>query len=77
MILDVNAEELMVMANKRLCMNAAEKTREIMKEMCRLAQEATPELEGLLVPMCEWCGGICHEMYPCGRRNEGAEDDEH
>lgn len=77
MILDVNAEELMVMANKRLCMNAAEKTREIMQEMCRLAQEATPELEGLLVPMCEWCGGVCHEMYPCGRRNEGAEDDEH
>ena len=68
MILDVNAEELMVMANKRLCMKSAEKTREIMQEMCRLAQEATPELEGLLVPMCEWCG-TCREMHPCGRED--------
>ncbi len=66
MILDVNAEELMVMSNKRLCMKAAEKTRQIMLEMCRLAQEATPELTGLLVPMCEWCG-TCREMHPCGR----------
>jgi hypothetical protein len=73
MILDVNAEELMVMANKRLCMKAAEKTREIMQEMCRLAQEATPELEGLLVPMCEWCG-VCREMYPCGRKDGGLEE---
>jgi hypothetical protein len=69
MILDVNAEELMVMANKRLCMKSAEKTREIMQEMCRLAQEATPELEGLLVPMCEWCG-VCREMHPCGKKYE-------
>ena len=22
---------------------------------------------GLLVPMCGYCGGICHEMKPCGR----------
>jgi len=72
MILDVNAEELMEMANKRLCMKSAEKTREIMQEMCRLAQEATPELEGLLVPMCEWCG-VCREMYPCGREDEDSD----
>ena len=69
MILDVNAEELMVMANKRLCMKSAEKTREIMQAMCILAQEATPELEGLLVPMCEWCG-VCREMHPCRGETE-------
>ena len=72
MILDVNAEELMVMSNKRLCMKAAEKTREIMQEMCRLAQEATPELKGLLVPMCEWCG-VCREMHPCGKKYEDSD----
>lgn len=67
MILDVNAEELMVIANKRLCNKAAPKTREVVQEMCRLAEEATPEFAGLLVPACMYNGGICHEMKPCGR----------
>ena len=31
-------------------------------------EEATPELHGLLVPLCEYCGGVCHEMEPCGRK---------
>lgn len=67
MILDVNAEELMVIANKRLCNKAAPKTREVVQEMCRIAEEATPEFAGLLVPACMYNGGICHEMKPCGR----------
>lgn len=68
MILDVNAEELMTIANKRLCMQAAQETREAVQMMCRCALNATPELLGLLVPMCEYHGGKCHEMNPCGRR---------
>lgn len=67
MIFDVNAEELQIIANKRLCMQAAEKTREVVREMCRLALEVTPEMLGLLVPLCMYCGGVCHEMNPCGR----------
>ena len=67
MILDVNAEELMIIANKRLCQQAAEKTRSAVKMMCYLAQDVTPELDGLLVPLCVYCGGVCHEMFPCGR----------
>ena len=67
MILDVNAEELMVIANKRLCNKASEKTQEAVQEMCKLAEGVTPELKGLLVPMCEYQGGVCHEMQPCGR----------
>ena len=67
MIWDVNAEELMVIANKRLCMQASPETRKVVKEMCVLAQKHTPELEGLLVPMCEYQNGVCHEMKPCGR----------
>jgi len=70
MILDVNAEELMVIANKRLCNKAAPKTREVVQEMCRLAEDVTPELKGLLVPMCDYQGGVCHEMEPCGRKND-------
>lgn len=71
MILDLNAEALMVLANKRLCMQAAPRTRQAVQMMCRLVEETEPEVwEGLLVPMCVWCGGICHEMKPCGRCNK-------
>lgn len=69
MIIDINAEELQVMANKRLCMQAAEKTRLVMRGICTEALTATPELDGLLVPLCEYCGGVCHEMYPCERQS--------
>jgi thymidylate synthase ThyX len=69
MIYDVNAEELMTVANKRLCSKAAEKTREVVAEMCRLAAEVTPELKTLLVPECDR-HGVCFEMYPCYMRHE-------
>ena len=67
MIYDVNAEELMTIANKRLCQQASPETRQLVSDMCALAEAATPELHGLLVPMCEYQGGVCHEMYPCGK----------
>jgi len=67
MILDVNAEELMVIANKRLCQKASPATRRVVSSMCFEAEKATPELTGLLVPMCEYNGGTCHEMFSCGR----------
>lgn len=66
MILDVNAEELQEMANKRLCQKAAEITRQIMNGMCRIAIEATPQIEKGLVPRCVYCGGVCHEFKGCG-----------
>ena len=69
MIYDVNAEELMTIANKRLCQQASPETRQLVADMCTLAEAATPELRGLLVPMCEYHGGVCHEMYPCGKSN--------
>lgn len=69
MILDVNAEELQVIANKRLCGQASEKTQEVVRRMCVAVQEAELELEWhkRLVPMCVWHGGVCHEMKPCGK----------
>lgn len=65
MILDVNAEELMVIANKRLCKKAAPATQKVVREMCRLAGNVVPEMQSLLVPMCEYHGGVCHEMKSC------------
>jgi len=70
MRISLNAEALMTLANKRLCMKASPETREVVAEMCRLVEERCPEFKGLLVSMCEYHGGVCHEMYPCGRAKE-------
>ena len=66
MIWDMNAEELLTIANKRLCNQASEETRAVVAEMCRLVEEKFPEFNGLLVPMCQYHGGVCHDMKPCG-----------
>lgn len=63
MIWYFNAEELMVIANKRLCQQASVETRFVVEEMCRLVEEVCPEFKGLLVPQCVY--GKCHEMFPC------------
>lgn len=67
MIWDVNAEELMVVANKRLCATASVETRAVVKEICNLAAVACPEIGPFLVPMCQYHGGVCHEMYGCAK----------
>lgn len=67
MILYCNAEELMTIANKRLCNRAAKRTQQVVRMMCDAAEKAMPELIGNLVPMCVYHGGVCHEMESCGR----------
>ena len=74
MIWDLNAEELMVVANKRLCNLASPKTRDVIRQACILAEAATPELDGLLVPECERHGGRCYEMKGCGKYPTWEED---
>ena len=71
MIWDMNAEELMTIANKRLCVQASPETREVVQRMCDLVSERMPEFRGLLVPMCKYNGGVCHEMNPCGGNKNG------
>jgi len=71
MIFYCNAEELMTVANKRLCGRAAARTREVARMMCDTAIEAMPELEWDLVPMCVYHGGVCHELESCGRCMRG------
>lgn len=67
MIWDMNAEELMVIANKRLCKQASEETRYVVKMMCDQVLAKCPEFRRLLVPNCVYQGGVCHEMYPCNK----------
>lgn len=68
MMWSVNAEELMTIANKRLCMLASEETREVIQLICEKVLETNSEFANLLVPMCQY--GRCHEMYPCHLQHE-------
>lgn len=67
MIWDMNAEELMVIMNKRLCRQASEKTRNLVQMMRDEVLKTNPEFEPFLVPMCKYTGE-CKEMYPCYER---------
>lgn len=70
MIWDMNAEELMTVANKRLCSQASQETQMVVRAMCLEVLDKCPEFEGLLVPMCQYHGGVCHEMNPCFKANQ-------
>ena len=67
MIWYMNAEELMTIANKRLCKQASEETREVVQMMCAEVLKVCPEFEGLLVPACVHNNGKCHEVFPCNK----------
>ena len=67
MIWYMNAEELMTIAAKRLCMKASSETRAVVAEICNAVIDKCPEFEGLLKPACEWQGGRCYEIQPCGK----------
>lgn len=61
----VNAQELMFIANRRLCKCASENCQIIMKQIKELVEDKCPEFKGMLVPMCVRNGGKCREMFPC------------
>lgn len=65
MIWYMNAEELMTIAEKRLCRQTTEETMEVVREMCKLAEEQCPEFKGFLAPPCVKYK-VCNEMRPCG-----------
>lgn len=67
----MNSEELMVISNKRLCNLADKTTKEIVEMMVWLVKQKCPEFEDVLVPMCVHNGGVCHEIFPCGRCSNG------
>ncbi|MCI6935829.1 MAG: FAD-dependent thymidylate synthase [Clostridiales bacterium] len=75
MIWYMNAEELMTIAEKRICKQAAKETREVVLMMRWLVVNHCPEFEGLLEPHCTKYGD-CPEMKPCetGRRLQGGND---
>ena len=70
MIWTMNAEELMTIANKRLCMQASPETRRVVMLMCDCVEEKLPEFVDLLVPACIHYGK-CNEMFPCTGKDGG------
>lgn len=65
-IMSINAQELINMAHKRLCMQASYETRETMKSIVKLVCEVAPYMRDVLVPLCKYRNGKCTEMFPCG-----------
>lgn len=64
-IIEVNAEQLMFMANRRLCGAADPTTRYVMSKICKAVEEINPEFKGFFVPMCERLHE-CPEFHSCG-----------
>lgn len=62
----VNAQELMFMARRRLCMQADPFTRKVMEAICMKVIDLCPEFNGTLEPMCSYRGGKCTEFNCCG-----------
>ena len=65
MMWSMGAEELITIANKRLCNLASKETREVVRMICDRVIEVCPEFKDELVPMCVRNGGICHEIFSC------------
>lgn len=66
-IMDVNAQELMQIAQMRLCGQAAEETREVMAAIVGAVKATNPEFAPFLRPKCR-ISGRCNEFSPCGMR---------
>ena len=71
MMWSVNGEELITIANKRLCNLASKETRELVQMICDKVIQVCPEFKDELVPMCVRNGGVCYEMFPCGDKSAG------
>ena len=65
-IMYVNAQELMFMSRRRLCMQADPYTRKVMEEICKHVVGLCPEFDGVFEPMCSYRGGRCDEFNCCG-----------
>lgn len=64
-IIDLNAEALMTLMNKRLCGCATKEMQEFMFTIRKLVIETNPEFEEFLVPMCKYLHE-CKEFKSCG-----------
>lgn len=69
MVLSVNAQSLINISHKRLCMQASLETRQVFMEIKNILTTEEPLLAELLVPLCEYRNFKCTEMFPCPKAN--------
>ena len=62
----VNAQSLIDMAKLRICLQAAEETREVFALIKKAVAAVDPALARLMVRKCVYRGGICGEPKCCG-----------
>ena len=65
-IMDINTEELIFMARKRLCYKADPLTRQIMLQICSAVWKIEPVMIEFLRPACNCIESRCREFQPCG-----------
>jgi len=63
--INVNAQALIIISRKRLCMNASKETRNAWKALLETLKDSEPELFSVCVPDCIY-RGHCHEFKSCG-----------
>ena len=66
LVASLNLRELIHLANIRLCTNAQQEIRIMVKKMCELVIQKEPWMAKYLVPKCEALG-YCDEIRSCGR----------
>ena len=63
----LNAQEILYISKKRLCMQASQETREAWQKVVEeLRNIGEVELAAFCKPECWWCGNQCPETKPCG-----------
>lgn len=71
---EANAQAIIYISRKRLCMQAAPETRNAWKEVVEEIRKVEPILAECCVPECVYRGGWCPEFKPCGWVNsDGAQ----
>ena len=65
-IMDINTQELIFMARKRLCYKADPLTRQIMLRICGAVWKIEPVMIEFLRPACGCIEARCREFKPCG-----------
>ncbi len=64
-IIDLNADALLTIAEKRLCNQADPTTRYIITKICMEVEKVCPEFEGLFQPRCGFDFNNCPEFNSC------------
>ena len=64
----INAQSLINLARKRLCLKSHQKTQEVMRLLRTAVSASDVHLAARMVPECAYRGGVCHEIQPCGMR---------